>query len=352
MKLLHYLFFLSLVTFSAIVSADPDTKLLIGGYGPSEVAWKQLNALPADKRAIPAGNAQALYLPSPTNPLAITLTLQQLSNFFNLNPGAPISIADIIVNAVNNIASFGESTAPLPVTTGLYATCTGNAASEGGNFTGCLQKQQAPTFANVDLNSLVGPLVYQKGQDKAAGNFITAIATLNVPLTLVNLPKVASTGKTDVATLTTSNKDVVKYINELRLYAAMQAIGLSNLNQFYAERMPSKVTETANKPLFKALNALGMPNASQLQVENYMATRRITDPDWVNSLAQDSPAALMRQMVILLAENLAELYNNRMTSERMTATLTAMELGQAANLRIQLEQDINTINNPPQQPSP
>ena len=113
----------------------------------------------------------------------------------------------------------------------------------------------------------------------------------------------------------------------------------------YAERQPTNVSQSSNPQLYQALNAIGMPNASQLQVENYMATRRITNQGWVASLSNDGPAALMRQMVILLAENLSESYTNHMAIERLNATMTALELQQAVALRSSVQQDINNIKN-------
>jgi hypothetical protein len=82
-----------------------------------------------------------------------------------------------------------------------------------------------------------------------------------------------------------------------------------------------------------------MPNASQLQVENYMTSRRIIDPQWVANLSKDGPAALLRQMVVLLAENLTESYNNRLATERLTATMSLLALEQTNALQQQLQQD-------------
>lgn len=323
--------------------ADQDTQNLIAGYGTSQSSQQALVAAPSDTLVGPEGWAQALYTPTPTNPLTITQTQQALATYFAVNQNATSSSA-LADNIINNTATFGPSNAPIPSTSSLYAGCANNAVFQGGSgLTNCLNNQQNQAFANVDLDSLIAPLVYQSNQSQAASSFIKALATLNSPMPILDLNKYASANKTTVSALVNNNNDVIQYLADLRAYAATQAVGLSNLNQMYAERQPTNVSQSSNPQLYQALNAIGMPNASQLQVENYMATRRITNQGWVASLSNDGPAALMRQMVILLAENLTESYNNHMALERLNATMTALELEQAAALRTAVQNDINTV---------
>lgn len=316
--------------------ADLDTQNLIAGYGTSQNSQQALVAAPSDTLVGPEGWAQALYTPTPTNPLAISQTEQALASFFAVNQNATSSSA-LADNIINNVATFGPANTPIPSTSSLYAGCAGS------SMTNCLSNQQNQAFANVDLNSLIGPLVYQTNQSQTATGFIKALATLNSPLPILDLNKFASANKTTVSALVNNNNDVIQYLSDLRAYAAVQAVGLSNLNQMYAERQPTNVSQSSNPQLYQALNAIGMPNASQLQVENYMATRRITNQGWVASLSNDGPAALMRQMVILLAENLTESYNNHMDLERLNATMTALELEQASVLRTAVQTDLNTV---------
>lgn len=349
--LLSTSFILVSVFYCPFAHADTDTKKLIGGYGSSVPALNALTAPPADPLVAPQGNAQALYTRTANNPEGTSKTQQNLAAYFALNPNAT-GTDDVIANIVNSILTFGDAKTAPPSSASLYASCAKGMITGGGSgLSGCLLEKQAPPFANVDLNSLIGPLVYASGQEKIADNFISASAGLANPFTPVDLKKLAAKANTTIPVLIATNQDVAKYIAMIRSYAAAQAIALSNLNQLYAERLPSKVDPNSNNPADKnlaiALAAINLPNASQLQVENYMATRRITDPQWVSNLAKDSPAALLRQIVILLAENLAESYNNRLASERIIATLSVMDLQQLGIARATfIDRSVNELNKP------
>ena len=326
-----------------------EIKKLIAGYGTSDTALKALTAAPTDTLVVPEGLTQSLYAKTPTNPLATTQTQQAMANYYALNPDAKNS-DEILANIINNTVTFGEANAPIPTAAGLYASCTASIITGGSaGLSNCLLEKQTPPFANVDLNSLVGPLIYKNGQEKTAANFINAAIGASYPLTPTDLNRIATRKKVAVNVLGKTDPDVAKYLVAIRSYATLQSVALSNLYQLYAERMPSKVDESTNKELFDALNAIKMPNASQLQVENYMATRRITDPQWVASLTKDTPAALLRQIVILMAENLAESYNNRLTSERLLATMSILDLSQAATIRSTvLDKVVQDIAKPPE----
>jgi len=316
--------------------ADQDTQNLIGGYGESQNAITALTAQPNDSATTASqDNAQALYLPSPTNPFGTEKTQTELFTFF-----APANQLKPDQQLANNQVTFGPPGTLPPGATNFYQP--GSQANQD-------KLKQSTPFTNVDLNSLVGPLVYQQDEQKqSAKNFISAIGNLNNPFPVVDLVSLAANQNppVDVTALTQANPTVTKYLNELRAYAAMQSIGLSNLYQLYAERVPSNVDAQQNPQLASALAAIGMPNASQLQLENYMATRRLTDPNWIASLSKDSPAALLRQIAILMAENLAESYNNRLATERLTATMSALVLQQGMQTRPLLEQDAAAVTKP------
>jgi hypothetical protein len=88
---------------------------------------------------------------------------------------------------------------------------------------------------------------------------------------------------------------------------------------------------------------------SLLKLENFMATRRILDKNWYkNDLIHENPATLQRQQVELLAENLAESYQTRMTLERLLATMSVLVLELNNQGRSQLIQQAQSINNPNQ----
>lgn len=343
-------FTLVVLSFSQLAFADKDTQNLIGGYGSSDPAFQILVKRPVDGPLIIAqDNSQLLYVPFPTNPFTIEQTLKSLSQFF-----VPAIVPDQSQLMESNRLSFGPPGTPPPSGPNYWkAGAQAPADTEK-------QRQSAP-FANIDVNSLLGPLVYKDDQKKTAENFINAASGQSTPFNTVDLVDLAkqrnaqnpnSPPTTAAALATTPNTDVAKYLASLRTYATLQAVGMSNLYQFYAERLPSNVDEQQNKVLADALKGINMPNASQLQVENYMATRRLTDPQWVASLSNDSPAALLRQIAILLAENLLMSYNNHMATERLTVTMTMLELQQAATTRQMLDQTASSFNKAGGAPGP
>lgn len=320
--------------FTTASYADQDTKDLIGGYGQSDMAKKQMVASPVDGPLIIAQeNAQTLYIPYPVNPYAIEQTLLGLSKYFT--PATPPAQNQMLAN---NQVTFGPPGTLPPSARNYYSAA---AQSEE-------QLKQTTPFTNIDLNSLIGPLVYTKDDNndtqKTAQNFIEAMGSINNPYPIVDLVALGASKSpaVDATTLATTNNDVIKYLNDLRTYGAAQAIALSNFYQMYAARVPTNLKDK-NPDLYKSLEAIKLPNASEMQVENYMATRRLSDPGWVGSLAEDTPAALLRQIAILLAENLALSYKNHLATERLIATNSALVLIAANNLRPLLDQDVNTL---------
>lgn len=316
----------------------PDTRVSIVGYGTAKDARQELWKLPTDKAVSYAeGMAQNLYFPYPVNPLSISLTELDFLRFY-LAP-TPLQGDQLMQN---NTYLFGPTGAE-PPQVNFYQPPT---LKEGEKV------ENTSPFANVDLNSLMSPLQYTGKQKDSASAFIKAATSLDRPMQVIDLPAMAKSKDTTPTALLADNEKVKRYVSALRAFAATQSVGLSTLYQLYGERIASEVPKpnpaspnsVANAELLKALAAINKPNASQLQVENYMATRRLTDPKWLESLANDSPAALQRQTAILLAEILAELYNNRMTNERVLSVLAAIQLQSNLQMRTLLETDLNSLS--------
>src|SRR5690606_20968040 len=70
----------------------------------------------------------------------------------------------------------------------------------------------------------------------------------------------------------------------------------------------------------------GYPNASPLQVEDYLAKKRIMNPNWYASIEAASPTTVLREMLYVMAEMRFELYQQRMQNELVLATLSALQL--------------------------
>ena len=146
-------------------------------------------------------------------------------------------------------------------------------------------------------------------------------------------------------------KQTQTYLASLRSYLATQTMALSNLYQLYAERQPidPSKADPAVRSLLATLSGQTSGPISLLKLENIMTTRRILDKNWYkNDLINENPATLQRQQVELLAENLSESYQIRMTLERLLATMSVLVLEFNGQVRTQLQTQIQSINNPQQ----
>jgi hypothetical protein len=70
--------------------------------------------------------------------------------------------------------------------------------------------------------------------------------------------------------------------------------------------------------------AQAIRDASPLQVKEYLATRRSTNPQWYDDMSKASPATVSRETLFVLAEIRQELFNIQQQNERMLATMSAM----------------------------
>lgn len=101
-----------------------------------------------------------------------------------------------------------------------------------------------------------------------------------------------------------------EYLARLYTFASQVSIGISNINQMYASRVP---------------NAGGK---SKLEAENDMVMRHMK-ADWQDSIKNGNPAMVQKEMVFLLAEMNYQLYQNRLLMERLLLTASAQQLSQA-----------------------
>lgn len=153
-----------------------------------------------------------------------------------------------------------------------------------------------------------------------ANNFIRyASGSLNPKL----LPTIEAFRK-EIATLQNKNADedaksaakatVLKFIAQLRTYAARSSIGTGNLNNILARRMPNQAN-----------------NKSQLQAEYEMASRRLFNAadgknTWHDNIEKAQTITLLREMNYTLAEINYQLYLNRRIQELSLAAISMIQL--------------------------
>jgi peptidoglycan hydrolase-like protein with peptidoglycan-binding domain len=303
----------------ADVVVDSSSQNLVAGFGTKAIANNLMNKAPTGSEiTIPTNIAQATYLLSPNSPLVGPLTQQLLSQLANLGK-----------DPANDKLSF---------------TWNPNAKSDPN-----LEKDP---IKSVDINSLLQPMTYTDVEKNQAKNVIDALSGTLVPLDTVNFNQLVANLSGDKAKnlkAKLNEKQTQTYLAALRSYLAIQTVALGNLYQLYAERQAID-PKTLSPSLQEALNAITNHTkkpVSSLQLENFMATRRILDRNWYTGLLTDNPATLQRDQVELLAENLAESHQTRMTLERLLATMSVLVLEINQQMRTQLQNQIQNINNPP-----
>lgn len=190
---------------------------------------------------------------------------------------------------------------------GLAISSPYNAAGyvDAKSYATARDKKQNPRNKSLDINSLLGPLIYaptqasQEGgppsprQDVVALDFIKFITAQSIPVQIKNP---ISSGDKEKQNL---------YIARLRNYASHQSIDLSNYYQMLARRIKQQAT-----------------GKSQLQMEQEMTSRRLNS-DWHDKMEEASPVVIQREILYLLAEINYQLYLTRVDQERLLATVTA-----------------------------
>ena len=218
----------------------------------------------------------------------------------------------------------------------------------------------------LDFNSLIEPTAYAPNSDavQAAQTFLTFMtAGYNNPGDQIDYQafqsklKQAGSNAKDKASLYAQlmNDDKYKAFQlSTRTLTAQRSVAVNNFQQMMAER-------TVLKGLGKQaglVDANGKPvdDASALQVQKYIATHRVNDPNWFSKVQSASPAAVQRETLVVLAEMEAQNYQAHLDRERMIATLSAMAAQNSAltaNMSAaqarDLNQDINNFTLPSQQ---
>lgn len=296
--------------------ADFSTQNLVAGFGSNAIGKQLMNTAPAENAlTILIDNAHAAYLISPNSPIT--------KNLFG-------QIVNLGEDNANDILSF---------------TWSPNSETDPN-----LTKEEP--IKSVDTNNLLQPIAYNASQAAHAKNVINALGGTLLPLEPVNFNRLIANLDGDKNTnlkATLREKKTQEYLSTLRSYLAVQTVALGNLYHLYSERQvidTSKLNDPALKTTLNAVAGQIKGPLSWLKIENFMATHRISNPQWYSNLVQENPATLQREQVQLLAENLAESYKTRMTMERLLATMSVLVLELNLQIRGQVTNQINTMNNP------
>lgn len=311
---------------------------LVGGYGGDITVRKLLVKLPTDSE--------------------IVLDTQKIQNALNQSPQTEV-IASLIDLALPTIYPTDAQDNPiLPASSAnyLYTFDPGAGAlcpNPKINLPSC-KLPATNSLKNANFNTFYGTLVYDDAQKTAATNFVKAATLQGLPIKQADISKMLQGDSpegqgADFTTFYNTNETLKKYLAAIRQYTTIQTTAISNLMREYNERLPlssGNQDQDKNSDLGRVVKALNEKNpnfpsdlkkVSRSYLENYLATRRVNDPNWYNDLASNYPAQLQRQMVILQAENLAETYRLRKAIDRLTATMSVAMMQSAYNAQIQIE---------------
>ena len=245
-----------------------------------------------------------------------------------------------------------------------YSLYPQNAALNFNNFIGQLgyklnpaQQEKTDPFGGSSSQSVVD----NNAADNVAPafDFIRYISGALTPLTLPDFLS-ESTSNLDVANKqmndVASSREKLKYLLSLRSYLTQLSIGVGNFVHMATERQRTidnsqKVSYSYYDAKAKAIkqttvNHPIIPNGgdkvSPAQIERYTMSHRVQGQQWLHDVqSSNSTLALQRQMVIMQAQELKELYRIHMTLERMNAALSASQLNRLSMDRQQLAQSVD-----------
>lgn len=178
---------------------------------------------------------------------------------------------------------------------------------------------------NFSLNSLISPTVYNDKSKTYASNYIKFLGNQAAPLSTLDLSQLSEKQRKELQ----ANSDFQNYQVGLRALVSQQSVAYSNLYHLYAERVEQK--DLGKKVGMVNSKGKAVDNASALQVEKYLATRRADSPGWYEKMSTASPTTLLREMTIELAEMEKQQYQQHMDNERILATLSTIELQSTLN---------------------
>lgn len=182
--------------------------------------------------------------------------------------------------------------------------------------------------ANFNATSLLEPTVYSDTQISQAYNFIQYLGRLDEPLMdgAMAWDKLTAEQKEDLQKTTAGQE----YKVALRSLIANRSVALDNLYYLMAQRIPQAGLGT------KA--GMTQANASPLEVEKHMATRRADNATWYTNMESAAPATVAREQLYVMAEIEKMLFQIHLDNQRVLATLSTMELQNATQQKLQFKQ--------------
>lgn len=199
----------------------------------------------------------------------------------------------------------------------------------------------------LHIDTLLAPLIYSTSASTTSKSLSTAQQAMSfIRYATGMVVPIDSMTKSDYdqlydnqKTSDSAKKDLMTYLLKLRVYAAQNAVPISNLTYMMQKRMP-QTTTTSDSTTSEAFN------------EYVMATWRLFSPgakeQWINQIDTASSATVQKEIAILLAEISYQMYLTRRDQERLLLTNSMLLLQTissnkpSTNVNFTPETDTNT----------
>ena len=285
-----------------------------------------------------------------------TATNQFIKKSFQIIPNSILSTSEGMINAKtiqkqiktrNNLVN--TLTLGVPGSDTLYSNNLSVIESQytnGSNYYIGPPKTNDDNYFNVA--SILEPMTYTKDQltashaymDYLTKNYKNPVFSLHLSILQAKLNAEKPTEQYNTLYNFISSTPYQKYQLALRSSMASRSIAVNNFNRLIAERTPSK------KSVSGIHNRQGkeITHPSPLQVKSYIASHRVNNPKWIESLQSQSSTTLQRETVVLLAEIEHQNYQAHLDRERVLATLSAMQLQGSTASRMLLQTKAAAVN--------
>ncbi len=181
----------------------------------------------------------------------------------------------------------------------------------------------------LDAQNFLGPLAYSSAQiQNNAERTVAFLSDYAGPLGSIDLKKLSD--KAELKDTESARKYRVKvYTN-----AAIRSLLLGNLYDSFNSRIP-----IAGLAQQSGMSNVKNASASLAEVEKYVASRRIKDPKWYETINTAPSIAVQREAVFILAEIQWQLYQLHHDNEKMLQTISATGVLNLRNSIISSDQE-------------
>ena len=204
-----------------------------------------------------------------------------------------------------------------------------------------------------NFSSLIQPMVYQENTDQAtaANTFVSFLMSsyknpsddlnTNAFQQELNNSKDANDRVSLYAQLL-NNDNYRKFQLMTRSLIASRSVAVNDFQQLIAER--TAIKGLGKQAGMKDTHGNTVNDASPLQVESYIANRRINDPHWYAHVQTESTANVQRETLIVLSEIESQMFQAHLDHERLLATVASQSALSNSMATQAVSQKVSQVN--------